>query len=314
MRKRRNKPHGKENNERWLVTYSDLITLLLIFFVIMYAMSNIDVAKFLTLSESLNAALDPSNQIPLQNLGTTALLADQNPSAGHQTGAQVTSLSKPQLAQFHAMLKEDEVFSHLFARLKSYINKHGLSQSVSVQNQQRGIQITLRDVVFFQTGEDTLRSGAQQDLLDLAPFLKQIPNNIVVEGFTDNVPIHTAMFPSNWELSVGRAVNVVKYLIASGISPQRLAATGYGQFHPLVPNTSDYNRQLNRRVNIVILRSWVASLEESPTTIGGSLSNSSLTALHQRLGNNPHTALGQNEPGTVQQKLPPNLFGNSTKQ
>ncbi len=311
MRRTRKKgSHGKVNHERWLITYSDLITLLLIFFVIMYAMSKIDVAKFLTLSESLNAAFDPSNQIPLHNLGKTALLQSQNPTSGHQTGFSIQSLSKKQDQQLRQVLREDQVFNHLYSELQAYVNRNHLNHSVSLANEQRGIQITLRDVVLFNTGQDTILPAAQQILQGLVPFFHRVPNNIVVEGFTDNVPIDTAQFPSNWELSTGRAVNVVRFLINVGIAPQRLAATGYGQYRPIVPNNSPAHRQMNRRVNIVILRSSISALTGPQ---GGAGSGAGFYTITQPLLPNPHTLISHNESvhSTVQ-SLPKSLFGSSS--
>ncbi len=251
---------SKENNERWLITYSDLITLLLIFFVIMYAMSSINIAKFNLLSVSLNQALSPNNQVPLSGLGNTALLAAQNSTQSNQTG--MSSLTKQQIGQISSMVKEDRIFNNLYHRLELYVKQHDLQNSVSIANQERGVQITLRDVVFFNTGQDRLRAAARQTLQKMAPFLASVPNDIIVEGYTDNVPIRTYLFPSNWELSTGRAVNVLRFLIAQGIDPNRLSATGYGKYHPLVPNTTAANRQENRRVNVVILKNWVSSIAE----------------------------------------------------
>lgn len=259
MRRKRTQ-FSKGNNDRWLITYSDLITLLLIFFVIMYAMSSINIAKFNLLSVSLNQALSPNNQIPLSGLGNTALLAVQNSTQSNQTG--MSALTKQQIGQISSMIKEDRLFNNLYHRLKSYVQQHDLQNSVSIANQERGVQITLRDVVFFNTGQDRLRTVAQHTLQIMVPFLMSVPNDIIVEGYTDNVPIRTYLFPSNWELSTGRAVNVVRFLIAQGIDPNRLSATGYGKYHPLVPNTTAANRQENRRVNVVILKNWVSSIAE----------------------------------------------------
>ncbi|MCL6445212.1 MAG: OmpA family protein, partial [Alicyclobacillus sp.] len=94
----------------------------------------------------------------------------------------------------------------------------------------------------------------------LLPFFKQLSNPIVIEGYTDNQPIHTAQYPSNWELSSARAIGIVRYLIAHGVAPSRLSGVGYGQYHPVAPNDTPAHRQLNRRINIVIMR-------EPPITI-----------------------------------------------
>lgn len=310
MRKGRRHKAGHPNHERWLITYSDLITLLLIFFVIMYAMSKIDVAKFLTLSESLNAAFNPSNQIPLPGLGKTALLQVENPSSGHQQSFTIKVASKAQQVQLQNVLREDAVFSQLYQELQQYVDHHQLAGQLSLANQARGIQITLTDVVLFRTGSDRLRPQALNILADLMPFLQSVPNNITVEGFTDNVPIRTAKFPSNWELSAGRAVNVVRFLIAKGINPTRLSATGYGRYRPIVPNNSAAHRQMNRRVNIVILHSSI-SAEVLPSSYLGTGSSGSL-ATTPKLGFNPHTVMTHNlQQSKSLPNFPSNVFATS---
>lgn len=235
------------NNERWLITYSDLITLLMIFFVIMYAMSKVDVAKFMTLTESLAAALNHSQEIPLKDLGKTGLVVPANPTDnGDKT--QQPPASTPHTTQ------NDAALDNLYNQVKQYIEAHHLEGNVTIVNETRGVQITLRDVVLFDTGQATIRPDAQALLKGLVPFLQSLNNPIVIEGYTDNVPISTPQYPSNWELSSARAIGVVRFLISCGISPPRLSGVGYGQYHPVVPNDTPEHRQENRRINIVILR------------------------------------------------------------
>ncbi|MDP9729203.1 flagellar motor protein MotB [Alicyclobacillus tolerans] len=257
---RRRKPEPPQNHERWLITYSDLITLLMIFFVIMYAMSSINHIKFESLSQSLAAALHKSDQIPLNNTGTTALISAANPT---NTGdkQKVSSMQK----------QNDSKLNHLYAILQSYIQSHNLSGNVSLQNQQRGVQITLKDVVLFDTGSANIRPAAQKILLGLIPFFRSLQNQIVVEGYTDNEPIDTPIYPSNWELSAGRAMGVVRFLASHGIAPQRLSGIGYGQYRPIVPNNTPQNRQMNRRVNIVILRQGIqpGTINAEPVGVAG---------------------------------------------
>ncbi len=327
MHNRHKKAPDKENNERWLLTYSDLITLLMIFFVIMYAMSSINVQKFMTLTQSLNAALDPNNKIPLQNLATSGLTTAANPTTGdHSTGYSSTpiKITKQEKQQIQTMMNENIRFSNLYKRLQNYVKSNGLNNSVSLYNQTRGIQITLKDVVLFQTGQDTLLPGAQQILKGLVPFLQSVTNPIVVEGYTDNVPIDTPQFPSNWELSTGRAVNVVHFLISNAIDPNRLSAEGFGQYHPVAPNTTPANRAMNRRVNIVILRKSIANIidqttgstsdttSSSDTKSSSSGSQVTLPQFKNVIGVNPSTDFGSNYTKgetSPAQKLPQNIFG-----
>ncbi|SFU91179.1 flagellar motor protein MotB [Alicyclobacillus macrosporangiidus] len=244
LRRPRHKSHGASgNHERWLITYSDLITLLMIFFVIMYAMSKLDVAKFMTLQQSLAAALHQDREIPLKNLGKTGLVVPANPA---DTGDKAHTGSSD--------LPHDQQLDNLYNEMKAYIEQHHLQDKVSVANEPRGVRITLRDVVLFDTGQAVIKPQAQELLKGLVPFLQKLGNAIVVEGYTDNQPISTPQFPSNWELSAARAIGVVHFLAASGVQPDRLSGVGYGEYHPVAPNDTEAHRQMNRRVNIVILR------------------------------------------------------------
>ena len=119
---------------------------------------------------------------------------------------------------------------------------------------EQGVAIQVRESILFETSKSTLREDSKEVLSSIAELLSSIDNTIVVEGHTDNRPISTAEFPSNWELSVDRAVNVVKYFVENtGIDPKRLSATGYGEHHPVVPNDTEENMAKNRRVNILII-------------------------------------------------------------
>ncbi|CAM3978804.1 flagellar motor protein MotB [Alicyclobacillus pomorum] len=249
-RRRRDNPEGQENNERWLITYSDLITLLMIFFVIMYAMSKVDVAKFMTLTQSLAAAMHNENQIPLKDLGTTGLVVPANPQ---DTGNKKATGES----------EEDKKMDNLFQQVSQYIQEHHLQENVSIVSQPRGIQITLKDVVLFDTGQATIKPGAKQLLAGLVPFFRTLDNPIVVEGYTDNRPISTGQYPSNWELPAARATGVVRFFVSQHVDPNRLTASGYGEYHPVAPNDTEAHRQENRRVNIVILRDAPVQMQDS---------------------------------------------------
>ncbi len=249
-RRRRDKQGERDNHERWLITYSDLITLLMIFFVIMYAMSKVDVAKFMTLSQSLAAALHKNDEIPLKNLGTTGLVVPANPS---------DEGNKQKTGPVERDTAEDRKLDNLYQQVSAYIKEHHLEGNVKIVSQQRGIQITLRDIVLFDTGKATIKPQARKLLQGLVPFFQKLDNPIVIEGHTDNRPIATPQYPSNWELSAARAINVVRFFVGEHIDPSRLSGVGYGEYHPVAPNDTEAHRQENRRVNIVILRDTPAS-------------------------------------------------------
>jgi chemotaxis protein MotB len=235
--RRRGKHHEgeHENLERWLITYADLITLLLIFFVVMYAISQADLAKFRQVATSLRAAFNldvlsapPPGQSMVQPL-------EQDP-------------------RFNAYLSVRAQVASLFTRL-------GLDQqSAEVELTAEGIVIHLSDAVLFPPGQAELRPEAQRVLDGVAAILEPLPNAVRVEGHTDNAPPPSAAYPDNWELSAMRAVNTVRYLTdVAGLPPERLSAAGYGEYRPRASNDTLEGRRKNRRVDIVILQpSWNA--------------------------------------------------------
>lgn len=257
-RRRRLKKH--ENHDRWIVTYSDLITLLLVFFIVMFSMSSVNKERFATLEQSLYQATHPGQQVPLPGLGTSALLysGDKNDGRDFPTninnpsGQTITSQQTENASQDQARL------DRLLKQIEGYIAAHHLTSEVRVADQPRGIQITMKDVALFNTGQAMLLPGARHIITGFVPFFKSIPNNIVVEGYTDDEPIDTAIYPSNWELSAARAMSVVHFLSNDGVKPDRLSGTGYGEYQNIAPNTTAAGRQQNRRVNIVVLRQDLA--------------------------------------------------------
>ncbi|MBX6394784.1 MAG: OmpA family protein [Alicyclobacillaceae bacterium] len=255
MRRRRIPEERGINQERWLITYSDLITLLMIFFVILYAMSKIDFYKFVHLSASLSRALYNQNQIQLSGLGSTGLIA-QEP----------TGPPSPDYRKSAAEVAEERQLAQIKLQLESYIRQQGVAGQVVVEEKPRGLRISLRDALLFDTGKADLKPEAQKLLDGLLPFLTQVDNPLSIEGHTDNRPIHTAEFPSNWELSTARALTVLEYLQAHGVDPRRLSATGFGEWRPVAPNNTEAGQALNRRVNITIERKTLPFNEANDST------------------------------------------------
>lgn len=239
--RRRAEPEKEVNNERWLITYSDLITLLLIFFIVMYTMSKIDANKFEAVANSLAQVLQGKSVSIMQTPGPSVV----NGRSGNiiREGPGKTPAKQGDLESVEKQLNE-------------YIKQNkDLAQNVIVYEQERGLVISFKDAILFPSGSDQILPAAQDILLKVAASLRDIPNYIRVEGHTDSRPIHTQRFPSNWELSVLRATNVVHLLVErGGIEPDRISATGYGEYRPLVPNRSEKEMAMNRRVDIVILK------------------------------------------------------------
>jgi len=226
--------------ERWLITYADLITLLLAFFVVMYAISTVNAQKLQAVASSLSQVLAGKAPEILDYSGP-AIIEGQSGAKYEDTvqGAELEAV-RAQLAEYLEVLETMDP---------------DIKKNIVMMQQERGLVISLKDTLLFPKGSATLTPRARQVISEVGKSLAQLPNYIRVEGPTDNLPIPTAQFPSNWELSVIRATNVAKQLInESSISPEKISATGYGEYRPLVPNNSEANRAINRRVDIVILK------------------------------------------------------------
>jgi len=224
---RKNRQEDHENVERWLITYADLITLLLAFFVMMYAISKQDAEKYRSVSKHLKAIF----------------LSHSSTVEGGGVRAQ-------------ERMDENEILrGEIEKGIEELKASKGLNQ-ISVFIDERGIVIRILDRAFFDEGRAELKENAKRTINKIAPIIKRVPNHVRIEGHTDNVPICNAEFKSNWELSVRRATEVVRYFIEKAqIPPQRLSASGYAEFRPVAPNDTPEGRALNRRIEIIILKS-----------------------------------------------------------
>ncbi|HHY38135.1 MAG TPA: OmpA family protein [Clostridia bacterium] len=220
-RKRKN-----EESPEWLLTYSDMVTLLLTFFVLLYSYSKVDLEKFQKIVESFRRALAMTSVEPV-------------------TVPQVLDNDKAPPG-----ISDEELYN----KLRGLIQKEGLAGKVTVSSERRGIVIRLEEQVFFDLGKSELRPEALPVLQKIGAVLREIPDReLRVEGHTDDLPINTLLYPSNWELSAARAGAVVRYFITDcGLRPWRFEIVGCGEFRPAYPNTNPHWRQLNRRVEIVI--------------------------------------------------------------
>jgi chemotaxis protein MotB len=238
MSKKHKKPEKEPNHERWLLTYSDLITLLMIFFVIMYAMSNVDIAKYQQMAQSFGVAMGGGKSVI--QVGTSVSDSSGALSPGASSGAK----------------KEQQKLSNLKKVLDKYLNKNGLSGSVATEISERGLEVNLTDTILFDSGKAEIKTKAIPKLVEIGRILNSLGNTIRIEGHTDNVPISNSKYPSNWDLSVARATTVTKLFISMvKVAPQKLSIVGNGEFRPRVANDTEAHRAQNRRVNIIILDS-----------------------------------------------------------
>jgi chemotaxis protein MotB len=233
MKKRKhNEEH--ENAERWLLTYADLITLLLAFFIMMYVFSKKDAQKYDEVASHLKTIFSGGTGLAGKGSVTAASPIDM-PSKGASSGE-----IKRQL--------ESEL-------MDSNRNKPG-GENISVLSDERGVVIRVLDKAFFDEGKAELKDGAKGALDKIVPIIKSVDNHVRIEGHTDNVPIKTNEFKSNWELSVRRATEVVRYFVEKrGLPPDRISATGYAEYRPIVQNNSPKNKSLNRRIEIIVVKS-----------------------------------------------------------
>ena len=230
--------HDNAGGLRWLLTYADMITLLMAFFIMMYSMSVLNLEKFRDVAFSIRSGFGG----PLE--GGPGMLSFESRKDGIAPNLDDMSQSGgPGAMQSVAQ------------EIGQYIKEQGLGKVVRMRVEERGLVVSLvTDEVLFDIGHAQLRPRAQRILAKVAEVARGIPNDLLVEGHTCDLPISTAQFPSNWELSTTRATTVVRYLIEqSGLAPRRVSAAGYADSRPLVPNDSEAHRMLNRRVDIVIL-------------------------------------------------------------
>jgi chemotaxis protein MotB len=272
-----------ENDERWLLTYADMITLLMALFMVLFSISSVNISKYQTLQQSLKAAFSGSilpggrsimqsgsqsttahtpatAEIPsLVPLNPTAA-SKANPTIASSKAASAASLNSKQLEaalnSMSAALKEQASLAALKQKLDAYAKEHGLSHEVQTVIDRRGLVVrVLTDQLLFASGQATLQSAGYPLLNEVAQLLNVDKSHpITVEGHTDNVPISSSQYPSNWELSTDRATTVVRYLIARGVNRQRLGAVGYADLHPIASNATAAGRARNRRVEIVLQR------------------------------------------------------------
>lgn len=229
----RDEPSGDE----WLATYSDCVTLLMTFFVLLYAMSSVDESKMRALSQAFRTVMagESGDSILEYNLynGDVPLIGGETPTED---------------------IDGEQIEESMYYRVNKFVAEHDLEAVVDIIESEQGIVIQLRENILFETAKSNLRADSKEILDSIAKLISTLDNSIIVEGHTDNRPISTSDFPSNWELSVDRAVNVVRYFVeTAGIDPTRLSATGYGEYQPVAANDVEENMAKNRRVNILIM-------------------------------------------------------------
>ena len=265
---RRKKHDDHINHEAWAIPYGDLITLLLAFFVVMYAISQVNEGKYRVLSDSLVAAFrgTPRSADPIEvgekqtgpGLADDQMRADHQPLAGQPSSMPIpmssgaSPVSSPrQITQRAAAAAQ--ALKQVGDQLQDAMSDLIKSDMVVVRRNEFWIEVEIKTDILFPSAGALLATNAVGIMERLAKVLAPFNNLIRVEGYTDNRPINTVAFYSNWELSAARAASVVRVLAAHGVAPERLAVIGYGETRPRAPNTTAEGRDQNRRVVMVIL-------------------------------------------------------------
>ncbi len=232
--RRRPAPHGHVNHERWLVSYADFITLLFAFFVVMYAISSVNEGKYKILSATLKNVFEtqPTSNKPI------SLLHGQDGSAGHPNAS--------------ASDDQRKVLVQVQEQMQANLQKEVRAHQISIIDHGAWLEVDIRSELLFDSGSAVINQGALALLAKIADQLAGMHNALRIAGYTDNQPIISPIYPSNWELSAARAVSVLRFFSERGVAESRMAAIAYGEFHPVADNNTEAGRQQNRRVMVAI--------------------------------------------------------------
>lgn len=283
---RRRHQEEHENHERWLVSYADFITLLFAFFVVMYSISSINEGKYKILSETLVGVFNqPDRSVkPIPVGEEKPRTTEQDRSMAEESARSQTAIDDPGADPLQEIAQSmRDAFGDLIK-----------SDQLSVRGNELWVEIEMNSSLLFPSGDAIPNDVAFTLIEKVARILAPYGNPVHVEGFTDNLPIATAQFPSNWELSTARAASIVRMLAVEGVAPERLAAVGYGEFQPVADNATAEGRARNRRVVLVISR----NLDVRRSVSGVGSANARPDAALQRAGTQPAPAAPAQAPAT----------------
>jgi len=236
----------KDNSERWMLSYLDFITLLFVFFVLLYSMSNVDQQKYEALAKSLNSAL----------------AGDQQSIENAQQGSPEEMLAGITTVDSSGNVVDQDLIN-IANLINTLITEKGLQNQVTVNMGDIGVWITFKDYVLFDSGSTAIKPETVSILTELGGILKTVNNYVRIEGYTDNVPIQNNLYSNNWDLSVMRASKVLNLIVTnSGFPSEKISAIGYGEYRQVATNDTEDGRSKNRRVDIVILRTDFNATEE----------------------------------------------------
>jgi len=232
--------HEEGHDERWLVSYADFITLLMVLFVILYSMGQVNVEKYRRLADSMHTAF---------SLGGASQVVDSqiNQVGGNKEDGSSKPIVVPGIPEGPTQSEE------VAGQLTNMLATQNLGSEVSVQTNIEGVMISLSEKLIFKEGQVDLPADALPVLNTIAEMLRPIDNKIRLIGHTDNTPSSNPRYPTNWELSLARAMSVANYLMSAGIAPDRFIVSGQGEYAPVFANDTQEHKELNARVDIIIV-------------------------------------------------------------
>ncbi len=263
-KKHKHEEHEEHADETWLIPYADLLTLLLALFIVLYAMSSVDAKKFQDMSKAFSIAFNSgtgvleqsgivTNANQMHEQDNTRRSADAEDSLNQTHQSQEAQKQQEQLKQ-----QEQQQLEELKRSLDEYIQNNGLTTQLETKLNQSELMITISDNALFSSGSASITDNAEKLGIAIGTMLSKYPGyEVTVHGHTDNQPINTFEFASNYELSAKRAINFMSILIESGkLDPRLISPTGYGEYRPIAENTTTAGRAKNRRVEVSIIRKY----------------------------------------------------------
>lgn len=260
-KKTRHEEHEEHADESWLLPYSDLMTLLVALFIVMYSMSATDAKKFQEMSDAFNSVLNGGSGV-LEERAMMPSKTQENSDKNNEIN-QAISKKNEEAELSKLRQKEQEDLEKLKKQFDQYINKNGLTDLLSTKLNQSQLMITISDNALFASGQAVVKDDSRQLAKSIATMLQQFPDyEVVVQGHTDDIPISNSNYSSNWDLSADRALQFMKILLLNtNLNPRKFSAIGYGEYHPISDNTTAVGRSKNRRVEVSIIRKYQESKE-----------------------------------------------------
>lgn len=254
-RHKKHPPHEEHADETWLIPYADLLTLLLALFIVLFASSQVDQGKLARVAQSVDVAFaGPFNSAPS---GGAFSIGPPGGGPGQKGSATFSKGDTP-------IEMEIKQLSSVKSDLESYIKAKDLDNDLETVMTDQGLIIRIKDTALFPSGSADLGVPAKDLTIKIAEIIGAVPQTIIITGHTDNVPINTAKYPSNWDLSTQRALNVMKFILEVNpeILPQRFSTIGYGEYRPISLNDTEEGRAKNRRVEVLVQRQYLKDSEK----------------------------------------------------